>query len=146
MIMLRDESATTGMPIRIVVLTIIGMAGLAAMIMFIGDLELIPRSMHADIVGIDNSTTSSVIHTNSGVRQIMVQITDVDGRAVEGATVIIYGLQTATNGLTDSNGRAVLSLDTYAISVSGEGYLRLIAKSQGFMDAKNNFALKVVSD
>ncbi|MBW6519250.1 MAG: hypothetical protein K0A89_12220 [ANME-2 cluster archaeon] len=143
--MLRDESATTGMPMRMVVLTIIGMAGLAAMIMFIGDVNLVPRSMHADIIGIDNSTTSNVLHTNSGVRNITVQVIDVDGRAVEDATVIIYGLHTSTSGITDVDGRSVLSLDTATLSVNGEGYLKLAAKRQGFLDANNDFALKAVS-
>ena len=143
--MLRDESATTGLPMRMVVLTIVGMAGLGAMIMFIGDVELVPKSMHADIIGIDNSTTSSVLHTNSGVKNITVQIIDVDGQAVEDATVIIYGLHTSSAGITGVDGRSVLSLDTAAISVSGEGYLKLVAKGNGFLDAKNDFALKVVS-
>jgi len=143
--MLRDESAATGLPMRMVVLTIVGMAGLAAMIMFIGDMELVPRSMHADIIGINNSTTSSVLHTNSGVKDITVQVIDVDGQVVEGATVVIYGLHTSTSGVTGVDGRTVLSLDTTTISVKGEGYLKLVAKENGFLDAKNDFALKVVS-
>lgn len=143
--MIRDESATTGLPMRIVVLTIIGMAGLGAMVMFIADMELVPRSMHADIIGINNSTTSSMVHTNSGVRKIMVQVIDVDGNAVEDATVIIYGLHTSCAGITDTDGRTVLSLDTSTIRVSSEGYLKLAAKRQGFLDTKNDFALKVVS-
>jgi hypothetical protein len=143
--MLHDESATTGLPIRIVVLTIIGMAGLAAMIMFIGDVDVVPRSMHADIIGIDNSTSSSVLYTNSGVKNIMVQVIDVNGNGVEDATVIIYGLHTSCAGITGVDGRTVISLDTSVISVNGEGYLKLAAKGQGFLDAKNDFALKVVS-
>ncbi|MCL7415624.1 MAG: hypothetical protein M8349_06135 [ANME-2 cluster archaeon] len=143
--MFRNESAAMGLPMRMVVLTIVGMAGLAAMIMFIGDMELVPRSIHADIIGIDNTTTSSVIHAGSGIRNITVQVVDVDGRAVEDATVTIYGLHTSATGLTGQGGCAVISLDTSSISVTGEGYLRLSAKAQGFMDAKNNFALKVVS-
>ena len=121
------------------------MAGLGDMIMFIGNVELVPKSMHADIVGIDNSTTSSVLHTNSGVKKITVLVVDVDGQAVEDATVIIYGLHTSCTGITGVDGRTVLNLDTAVISLSGEGYLKLVAKGSGFIDAKNDFALKVVS-
>ncbi|MCD4809356.1 MAG: hypothetical protein K8R17_05605, partial [Methanosarcinales archaeon] len=66
--MFRDETATVGLPMRMVVLTIVGMAGLAAMIIFIGDMSLVPKTMHADITGIDNSTTSSVLHVNNGTK------------------------------------------------------------------------------
>lgn len=143
--MLQDETAALGLPVRMVVLTIIGMAGLAAMVMFIGDVSLVPKSMHADITGIDNSTTASVIYTNTGVRNITVEVVDVSGGAVEGATVAIYGLHTSASGLTGSDGRAQVRLDTSAISVTGEGYMKLSARAEGFTDYQNDYALKVIA-
>ena len=142
--MFRDETATMGLPMRMVVLTIVGMAGLAAMIMFIGDINMVPKSMHADITGIDNSTTNSVLHVNNGTKNVTISVIDVDGGHVVGATVVFYGLNTSASGITDSNGNALVNIDTASFSVPGEGYLKLSAKASGFVDYKNDFALKVV--
>jgi hypothetical protein len=142
--MFRDETASMGLPVRMVVLTIVGMAGLAAMVIVIGDLNLVPKTMHADITGIDNSTTSSVLHVNNGTKNVTVRVIDIDGGPVVGATVVIYGLHTSASGISDSNGNALINIDTASFSVSGEGYLKLSAKASGFVDYKNDFALKVV--
>lgn len=142
--MFRDETAAMGLPMRMVVLTIVGMAGLAAMVIFIGDANLVPKTMHADITGIDNSTTSSVLHANNGTKNVNVHVTDIEGRPVAGATVVIYGLHTSASGITDSNGNALVNIDTSSFSISGEGYLKLSAKAIGFIDYRNEFAMKVV--
>ena len=142
--MFRDETATIGLPMRMVVLTIVGMAGLAAMIIFIGDMSLVPKTMHADITDIDDSTTSSVLLANNGIKKVTVCVIDVDGRPVVGATVIIYGLHASASGVTGSNGNAQVNIDTASFSFSGEGYLKLSAKASGFVDYQNDFALKVV--
>ena len=142
--MFRDETAAMGLPMRMVVLTIVGMAGLAAMVIVIGDLNLVPKTMHADITGIDNSTTSSVLHVNNGTKNVTVRVIDIDGGPVVGATVVFYGLHTSASGITDSNGNALVNIDTTSLSVSGEGYLKLSAKASGFVDYKNDFAMKVV--
>ncbi len=142
--MFRDETAAMGLPMRMVVLTIVGMAGLAAMVIFIGDLNLVPKTMHADITGIDNSTTSSVLLVNNGTKNVTVCVIDIDGGPVVGATVVIYGLHASASGMTDSNGNALVNIDTSSFSVSGEGYLKLSAKASGFVDYQNDFALKVV--
>jgi hypothetical protein len=142
--MFRDETASMGLPIRMVVLTIVGMAGLAAMVIAIGDINLVPKTMHADITGIDNSTISSVLLVNNGTKNVTVRVIDIDGGPVVGATVVIYGLHTSASGISDSNGNALVNIDTASFSVSGEGYLKLSAKASEFVDYKNDFALKVV--
>ncbi|HIH87135.1 MAG TPA: carboxypeptidase regulatory-like domain-containing protein [Methanosarcinales archaeon] len=142
--MFRDETAAVGLPMRMVVLTIVGMAGLAAMVTFIGDVNLVPKTMHADITGIDSSTTSSVLHVDNGIKNVNIRVIDVDGRPVVGATVVIYGLHASASGVTDSNGNALVNIDTSSIIVSGEGYLKLSAKASGFVNYQNDFALKVV--
>ena len=142
--MFRDETATIGLPMRMVVLTIVGMAGLTAMVTFIGDVNLVPKTMHADITGIDDSTTSSVLHVNNGTKNVTVCVIDIDGVPVVGTTVVIYGLHTSASGKTNSNGNAQINIDTASFIVSGEGYLKLSAKASGFVDYQNDFALKVV--
>ncbi len=144
--MFRDETAAIGLPMRMVVLTIVGMAGLAAMVIFIGDVNLVPKTMHADIIGIDNSATSSVLQVNSGTKNVNVRVIDIDGVPVVGATVVIYGLHNSASGKTDSNGNAHVNIDTASFIVSGEGYLKLSAKISGFVDYQNDFALKVVNN
>jgi hypothetical protein len=144
--MLQDEAGAVGLPMRMVVLTIVGMAGLAAMLMVIGDLNVIPLSMHGDIVGIENNTTSSLLHVNNGTKNVTVEVIDVDGDSVERATVVIFGLDSSASGLTDRDGVAVLVVDTSSINVVGEGYLKLVVKAQGFADYQNDYALKVVDN
>jgi hypothetical protein len=144
--MLQDEAGAVGLPMRMVVLTIVGMAGLAAMLMVIGNLNVIPLSMHGDIVGIENNTTSSLLHVNNGTKNVTVEVIDVDGDSVERATVVIFGLDSSASGLTDRDGVAVLVVDTSSINVVGEGYLKLVVKAQGFADYQNDYALKVVDN
>ena len=95
--MFRDENAAVGLPIRMVVLTIVGMVGLAAMIMFISDMIVVPKSMHANIIGIDNSNISSVIYANGNIYNITVEVIDVNGGPVEKATIVLYGLDSAAS-------------------------------------------------
>lgn len=144
--MLQDEAGAVGLPMRMVVLTIVGMAGLAAMIIVIGDLNVVPRSMHGDIVGIENSTTSSLLHANNGTKNVTVEVIDVDGNSVERATVVIFGFDSSASGLTNRDGRAVLVVDTFSINIVGEGYLKLAVKADGFADYQNDYALKVVDE
>jgi len=144
--MLSDETGAVGLPMRMVVLTIVGMAGLAAMIIVIGDLNVVPLSMHGNIIGIENSTTNSLLHANNGTKNVTVEVIDVDGNSVERATVVIFGLKSSASGLTDRDGRAVLVVDTSSIKVVGEGYLKLVVKADGFADYKNDYALKVVDN
>lgn len=144
--MLRDETGAVGLPMRMVVLTIVGMAGLAAMIIVIGDMNVVPRSMHGNIIGIENSTTSSLLYANNGTKNVTVEVIDVDGDSVEGATVIIFGLDSSASSLTDRDGCAVLVVNTSSIKVVGEGYLKLVVKADGFADYKNDYVLKVVEN
>ena len=144
--MFRDEAGAVGLPMRMVVLTIVGMAGLASMIIVIGDLNFVPRSMHGDIISIDNSTSSSLLHANNGTKNVTVEVVDVDGSSVERATVVIFGLDSSASGRTNRDGYAVLVVNTSSIKVVGEGYLKLVVKADGFSDYLNDYALKVVDD
>ncbi|HUW67798.1 MAG TPA: hypothetical protein VMW20_07085 [Candidatus Nanoarchaeia archaeon] len=144
--MFRDEAGAVGLPMRMVVLTIVGMAGLASMIIVIGDLNLVHRSMHGDIISIENSTTSSLLHANNGTKNVTVEVIDVDGSSVERATVVIFGLDSSASGRTNRDGYAVLVVNTSSIKVVGEGYLKLVVKADGFSDYQNDYALKVVND
>ena len=144
--MFRDEAGAVGLPMRMVVLTIVGMAGLASMIIVIGDLNLVPRSMHGDIISIENSTTSSLLHANNGTKNVTVEVIDVDGGSVERATVVIFGIDSSASGRTNRDGYAVLVVNTSSIKVVGEGYLKLVVKADGFSDYQNDYALKVVDD
>jgi len=144
--MFRDEAGAVGLPMRMVVLTIVGMAGLASMIIVIGDLNFVPRSMHGDIISIDNSTSSSLLHANNGTKNVTVEVVDVDGSSVERATVVIFGLDSSASGRTNRDGYAVLVVNTSSIKIVGEGYLKLVVKADGFSDYQNDYALKVVDD
>ena len=144
--MFRDEAGAVGLPMRMVVLTIVGMAGLASMIIVIGDLNFVPRSMHGDIISIDNSTSSSLLHANNGTKNVTVEVIDVDGGSIERATVVIFSLDSSASGRTNRDGYVVLVVNTSSIKVVGEGYLKLVVKADGFSDYLNDYALKVVDD
>lgn len=143
--MLRDDAAALGLPVRMVVLTIVGMTGLGAMIMFMGDMNLVPGTMHADIIDIDNSNTSSLIYVNSGIKNVTIEVIDAEGVPIEGATVVIFCPDYSAMGLTGTDGKAHIKLDTSFINIRGEGYLKLAARAQGYGNYQNDFAIKMIN-
>ncbi len=132
-----------GLPIKMVVLTIVGMIGLAVMLAFIGNSEnAIPRPMHATLT---NNSLVILSKFNDSIELNVEVINSNDGTPVEKASVFLSGLDTAEISTTDKNGDTVLRFnkDDFHFDTN-EGYLKLDVKAAGYRDYTNEYAVKIV--
>ncbi len=133
-----------GLPIKMVVLTIIGMVGLAAMISFISSSEAaIPKPMHANI----NGSNLIILSESPEIIELPVEvINSKDGTPVEKASVALSGMSAAAINLTDCRGDTVLKFNKSDFEFkTQEGYLNLVVRASGFKEYENEFAVKVVN-
>jgi hypothetical protein len=113
-----------GLPIKMVVLTIVGMAGLAAMLAIIDNGQsAIPGSMHADIKSSDLIVLST-FHETDNIDVIVQVINSLDGTPVRKASSVLSGEGTSVVNVTDENGIAILRFKKNDfVMETGEGYL-----------------------
>jgi len=134
----------TGLPIKMVVLTIVGMVGLAAILAVITSSEVaMPKPMHANI-----KTGSLIILSESPeIIELAVEvINSKDGTPVEKASVTLSGMSAVAIDITDSSGDTVLRFDKNELELkTQEGYMSLVVRAPGFREYENEFAVKVVN-
>lgn len=134
----------TGLPIKMVVLTIVGMAGLAAMVSFISNSEsAMPKPMHANI----NGSSLIIFSEPPAVIELPVEvINSKDGTPVVKASVALTGMSMAAINVTDGAGETLLKFNKTELELkSQEGYLKLTVRAAGFREYENEFAVKVVN-
>jgi len=135
-----------GLPVKIVVLTIVGMVGLFAMLTFIHNSEkAIPQSLHVDMNG-NNLIILSVLSDTDPILIPVEVVNSKNGNAVEKASVVLSGLAAVEINRTDSNGKTLLRFTNKSAFNLGanEGYLRLEVRASGFVDYSNEYAVKIV--
>ncbi len=133
-----------GLPIKMVVLTIVGMVGLAAMLSVISSSETaIHKPMHANI----NGGSLIILSAAPDIIELPVEvINSKDGTPVIKASVTLSGMTAAAINITDSRGETVLIFNKSELELkSQEGYLKLNARAAGFQEYENEFAVKVVN-
>ena len=133
-----------GLPIKMVVLTIIGMVGLAAIMAVISSSEsAMPKPMHANI----NGSGLIILSESPDIIELPVEvINSKDGTPVEKASVVLSGMSVATINITDRRGDTVLIFKKSEIELKlQEGYLTLVVRASGFREYENQFAVKVVN-
>ena len=134
-----------GIPVKMVVLTIVGMAGLAAMLAIIDNGEnAIPKSIHADLKS-QNILILSAFNDTEDIEMTVEVIDSIDGTPIKKASVIISGLGSATVNITNNDGYAFLRFKNKDFDMkAGEGYLKLDVNANGFQDYTNEYAVKIV--
>lgn len=134
-----------GLPIKMVVLTIVGMAGLAAMLSIIDNGQSsIPGSMHADIKS-GNLVILSAFNDSDNIEVKVEVINSIDGTPVRRASTVISGEGTSAANVTDDRGIVILRFKKTDLAMdSGEGYLDLEVMANGFRDYRNEYAVKLV--
>ncbi len=133
-----------GLPIKMVVLTIVGMVGLAAMLAVISSSEsAIPKPMHANIKG----GSLIILSESPEIIEIPVEvISSKDGMPVIKASVAFSGMDSVALNITDGNGTALLRFNKDDLELKAhEGYLRLDVRASGFQEYINEYAIKVVN-
>jgi len=133
-----------GLPIKMVVLTIVGMVGLAAIIAVISSSEAsIPKPMHANI----KAGSLIILSESPDLIELPVEvINSKDGAPVEKASVTLSGMSAVAIDITDSSGDTVLKFNKNDLELkTQEGYLKLTVRAAGFREYENEFAVKVVN-
>jgi hypothetical protein len=133
-----------GLPIKMVVLTIVGMVGLAAILVVISNSEAaMPKPIHANIKG------GSLIILSESLEIIDIPVEVInskDGIPVVKASVALSGMDSVAINITDSNGTALLRFNRDGLELKAhEGYLRLDVRAGGFQAYTNEYAVKVVN-
>jgi len=134
-----------GIPVKMVVLTIVGMAGLAAMLAIIDNGEnAIPKPMHAYVKS-SNLVTLSSFNDTENIDLAVEVINSIDGTSIKKASVALSGLGTISAGMTDDQGYAILRFKKTDFDLrSGEGYLLLEINANGYRDYFNEYAIKII--
>lgn len=133
-----------GLPIKMVVLTIVGMVGLAAMISFISSSEAaMPKPMHSNIKG----SGLIILSGSPDIIELPVEvINSKDGTPVVKASVALTGMSAVAINVTDNSGDTVLRFNKSDLGLTAqEGYLKLTVRAAGFREYENEFAVKVVN-
>lgn len=117
-----DDRAIEGLPIRLVIALVVGVASLGIMMNMltgIGTLTTTELDVETDPVTIDADSTERVTFT----------VIDEDGQEVEGATVIVSAgsaqLPDSVHGETEDNGKKRLSLEPDLRQGQGTGTLEI---------------------
>ncbi|WP_094227166.1 carboxypeptidase-like regulatory domain-containing protein [Methanolobus psychrotolerans] len=140
--MFSDDSASVGLPIRIVVLTIIGMIGIYVIISSIMSTPFVPGSMYA----VANCSSFNMTGTVCDSPELIVSVFDNDGRPIGGANVIVWGpgRKKAVGGVTDASGEFDIKLLNISLAQGKtEGYLSVRVMQEGYLDYTNDFLVKV---
>ncbi|MFH0903589.1 MAG: hypothetical protein V1854_00165 [Methanobacteriota archaeon] len=133
-----------GLPIKMVVLTIVGMVGLAAILAVISSSEsVMPKPMHANI----NGGSLVILSESPEIIELPIEvINSKDGTPVVKASVVLSGMNSVAINITDSSGDTVLKFNKSELELkTHEGYLKLDVRAGGFQAYTNEYAVKVVN-
>jgi hypothetical protein len=141
----RDERAIEGLPIRLVIALVVGVASLGVM------MNMLSGIGGLTVTELDAKPSPDVMGPES--QDIDVTVVDADGKPVEGATVVITG-GTATLGnvetaTTDEEGEISVHVDPELGPNQQEGTLEVNIKppaGSDYADDRENTAILVVRE
>ncbi|NYT19121.1 MAG: carboxypeptidase regulatory-like domain-containing protein [Methanosarcinales archaeon] len=140
---IQDERAAIGLPIRMVVLTIIGMIGFAVIVSSIVNAPTTPRPMYAT-----SNVTSITISGESGNTGLLeITVSNFDGDPIGGCNVVLRDPSgtIAAGGLTDSSGQVWMQLNNISLPTGKhEGYITIKAMADGYLEHDDEHFVKVV--
>jgi hypothetical protein len=116
--LLFNEDAVVGLPLRLVVCLVIGMAALYSILGLMTQRDLIPRPMVVSV-----SPMFGVVGNGSQNVSFVVSVQDAEGGGVDEATVLLSGLGGAGIARTNGSGAAVVALAVRLEPGVCEGYL-----------------------
>lgn len=148
-----DERGVEGLPIRLIVVLVIGVVALAAIVGALNEFRP-NKTLGAAVIEVDGVDGNLLTITATGAEEVsktnvkvVVRVSDVDGEPVIGASVSLTGLGAAASAMTGADGNATVRFSSpVKITLQenqNEGYLALEVVSDGFNDYSNERALKV---
>ena len=141
--LIHDEHGSVGLPIRMVVLTIIGLVGFAAIVGSISNAPAAPRPMYA----VANVSSFTLPDGSGDTPPLLMTVFDNDDNPIGGANVVVWGPShsAAAGGVTDSGGEVVIQVVNISLPVGKqEGYLSIKVMADGYMDYTDGYVVKVV--
>jgi len=115
----KNDEATLGLPMRLIIFLIIGMATLLAILSFMMNPCVFPQKMIVSV----SPMVAFVPGNDSTNLTFTVNVSERGGQPLQGASVIIRGLGGAGAGFTDDFGVAIISLGVHMERGIHEGYL-----------------------
>ncbi|MDS0219876.1 carboxypeptidase regulatory-like domain-containing protein [Haloarcula sp. S1AR25-5A] len=139
----RDERAIEGLPIRLVIALVVGVACLSVMMSTISGIETL------QVTEVDVEPHPEV--TDPGTQDVVVTVVDSKGSPVSGATVVAKSgtatLASVTTGETDGAGNVTLSLSPSLGPNQQDGTVVFEVKppaGSNYEDARSNTDMLVV--
>lgn len=140
-----DERAIEGLPIRLVIALVVGVASLSVMMNMISGLSAV------GVTELDTQPAPEV--TTPGEQEVAVQVVDPDGGPVANATVVARGdtarLDEVVTARTNGSGVATLTLSPSLGPNQTDGTVAFDVKPPAgseFVDRRENTALLVVRE
>lgn len=139
----KNETGTVGLPIRIVVLSIVGFIGFCAILSALSSAPEPPESMYAT----SNISTLSLNSGGTGSNiTFQINVLDRQNRGVAEANVIVWSpdRKKACSGVTNSNGNVIITVsDPELPPGKAEGYISIKAMRSGYTDIDEAYFVKV---
>lgn len=143
--LLADERAIEGLPVRLVIAFVVGVAALGVMLNLVSGVGGLGASE------LDARPQPDVI--SPGQQQVTVEVVDSQGRPVGGATVVVRGgtarLDAARTVTTGDNGTATVAVAPSLAPNQMEGTLDVSIKPPAgteYVDRRGNTEILVLSD
>ncbi len=142
-----NETGTVGLPLRILVLSIVGLVGFYAILSALGSAPAPPEPMYATA----NISSFSLPSPESGSSEtnlhLLVKVIDRNNRGIKQANVIAWSPDkgNAYSGITDYKGNAVIKISSPKIPPGkAEGYISIKVMRSGYRDYVNDYFMKVI--
>ncbi len=148
---LNDEDGVEGLPVRLIVVLVIGVIALAAMVSALNGFKP-QKTMSASVIEVSGKEGNMLTIEQAGFGTVnrswtcKVKVTDSNGDPVDGASVVMYGLGGAGSDKTNKTGGAYLTKtnDVVLNSNQNSGYMTMEVTAPGYSSYKNENALVVV--
>lgn len=141
----RDDRAIEGLPVRLVIALVVGVASLSVM------LEMVSGVGGLAVSELDVRPEPEV--TTPGDQQLRLTVVDADGRPVAGATVVVAGETATIDGVatarTNENGTATVTVAPTLGPNREQGTLTVSIKppaTGGYVDRRGNTRVLVVAE
>jgi hypothetical protein len=138
-----NETGTAGLPIRIVVLSIVGFIGFYAIL---SALSAAPNPAEPMYATANISTLSLNPGGNESNFSLQISVLDRENRGVRGANVIFWSpdRKKAYSGITDPDGNVIIRiLDPALPAGKSEGYSAIKVMRTGYRDFDEEYFIKV---
>ncbi len=145
-----DEAGTIGLPIRITVLSIVGLVGFYAMLSALGSAPAPPESMYVT----SNISEFSLPSQEPGKEaetnlNLLVKVLDRNNCGIEDANVVAWSpdRRKACSGITDLKGNVTVKISNPELPPGKvEGYVSIKVMRAGYRDFTDDYFVKVVQN